>query len=413
MSAKSPIPEAEELREVCFRQICESDTFRTAPTMRNLLIYLWSKRDRPMSEYAIGLDVLGRPPDFDSKTDASVRVAIARLRGKLREFYEHSDSAFPLRMTIPLGSHELKWTCEGGPPKPPETPSDANPWYRWMVGAGVALILLLASICLYFYSENRALRTSTPAPPAPLARFWRSFLGGGKPVVVIVPNPLYLVWPNRIYTRDLKIGRFADWPNSPFFEDMAKRYGQPSPSQTYVGAVEVLAATRVVQYLERGGQQVELVDSARFSADSFANQNTISLGMPRTAAYLDKLLERTNFYLAQVEPDLVKSRNPRPGELSEFREQRLSPEHAIHPGVIICLPRRPEQSRSLLLIGEYPNGITPMLISVEGLKQLDEQWIKNGSPEGWEMVVKAEIFRDTALKVWPVAFRPIPDDFWK
>jgi len=158
---------------------------------------------------------------------------------------------------------------------------------------------------------------------------------------------------------------------------------------------------------------VELVDSARFSADAFAAQNTISLGMPRTAAYLDRLLERTNFYLAQVEPDIVRSRNPLRGEPAEFAQQRFSAEHAIHPGILICLPARPEQTRSLLLIGNYPNGMTPLLISVEGLKQLEEQWVKGGSPEGWEMVVKAEIFRDTALKAWPVAFRPIPQDFWK
>ncbi|MDZ4796584.1 MAG: hypothetical protein SGI92_00370 [Bryobacteraceae bacterium] len=158
---------------------------------------------------------------------------------------------------------------------------------------------------------------------------------------------------------------------------------------------------------------MELVDSARFSADAFAAQNTISLGMPRTAAYLDRLLERTNFYLAQVEPDIVRSRNPLRGEPAEFAQQRFSAEHAILPGILICLPARPEQTRSLLLIGKYPNGMTPLLISVEGLKQLEEQWVKGGSPEGWEMVVKAEIFRDTALKAWPVAFRPIPRDFWK
>lgn len=118
-------------------------------------------------------------------------------------------------------------------------------------------------------------------------------------------------------------------------------------------------------------------------------------------------MERTNFYLSQVGPDIVRSRNPRSGEAAEFAEQRLSPEHAIHPGIIICLPTRPEQTRSLLLVGNFPNGMTPLLISVDGLKQLDEQWQKAGSPEGWEMVVKAEIFRDIALKSWAAAFLAI------
>jgi len=328
--------------EDCFRQICESDAFRSAPAMRNLLNYLWTQRGRQISEYAIGVDVLGRQPDFESKTDASVRVAVARLRGKLKEFYEE-ESQFPLRVTIPRGSHELKWSYA----PPSEMEPAPQPAKRAFPAGGVSIALAVALVgwaMVALYTENRTLRASVASlpAPAPLPRFWRSFLSGARPVVVIVPNPLYLVWPNRIYTRDLKVSRFADWPSSPFFADLAKHWGEPTPSQTYVGAVEMLAATRLVQYLERG-QQVELVDSSRFSADAFASQNTISLGMPRTAAYLDRLLERTNFYLAQVEPDIVRSRNPLQAEPSEFVQQRFSAEHAIHPGILICLPARPEK----------------------------------------------------------------------
>jgi hypothetical protein len=48
-----------------------------------------------------------------------------------------------------------------------------------------------------------------------------------------------------------------------------------------------------------------------------------------------------------------------------------------------------------------------------GLKLLDEQWVKGGSPDSWEMVIEAEVYRDTVLKVWPVSFRAIPGTFWK
>jgi hypothetical protein len=54
-----------------------------------------------------------------------------------------------------------------------------------------------------------------------------------------------------------------------------------------------------------------------------------------------------------------------------------------------------------------------VLTSLEGLKLLDEQWQKSGSPEAWEMVIQAEIYRDTVLKATPVACRPIPATFWK
>ena len=54
-----------------------------------------------------------------------------------------------------------------------------------------------------------------------------------------------------------------------------------------------------------------------------------------------------------------------------------------------------------------------MLLSLEGLKLLDEQWTRCGSPDAWEMVIQAEIYRDTILKVTPVACHAIPAAFWK
>src|SRR5215467_1400865 len=84
------------------RHVADSDTFRTAPTMRALLLYLWEHQGEPISEYAIATEALGRNHDFDPKLDSTVRVQVARLRTKLKDFYESADD-FPLRLTLPLG----------------------------------------------------------------------------------------------------------------------------------------------------------------------------------------------------------------------------------------------------------------------------------------------------------------------
>lgn len=399
-----------------FQQVCDSEPFRAAPAARNLLVYLWNHRQKPVSEYALALDALGKPSEFDPKSDASVRVAVARLRGKLKEFYEHRTEPFALELAIPRGGHQIewRWRTESGeePISIPAAPAPAKALAGQWLGIAFGIIGLAAFLTAVLVA-NRSAVVPSPTPATPLPQFWQSFLSGGKPTVVIVPSPLYFVWPkDRLYVRDLAVSKFADWPKSVFLKDMADRMGPPSLSQTYVGAVEMLAATRIVQYLERGGQPVEVIESAKFAAGSFAVENTISLGMPRTAGYLDSLMERTNFYLARVNPDVVANRHPRPGEPAEFRESRGSPEHATHPGIVIALPRRPEGTRSLLLVGQYPNGIVPLLTSVDGMSMLEREWHKAGSPDGWEMVVQAEIFRETALRVWPVATRPISSDFW-
>jgi hypothetical protein len=67
----------------------------------------------------------------------------------------------------------------------------------------------------------------------------------------------------------------------------------------------------------------------------------------------------------------------------------------------------------LLLLGRNLTSITSMLLTGEGLRLLDDQWLKAGSPPAWEMVIEAEIYRDTVLRVFPVSCRAISPAFWK
>lgn len=393
-------------------RVVESDTFRTAPMMRTLLLYLWKHQGEPVSEYAIAVDALGRSPDFDPKTDSTVRVQVARLRAKLKEFTETSGDSFPLRLSIPLGRHDLHWTYEPPARSPAVSPLAGLPRrYFWITG-GVVAVLIVLSLALLL--QNRRLSASIPAGPPPLPRFWKSFLQPGKQNVIVLPSPLYFYWPDQsLYLRDLKISEFENWKASPFVRDMAHKWGPPTLSQIYVGAMEMTAGVKVLQYLEQAGQPVQLIESRKFAADSFAAQNTIFFGMPRTAVYLDRLVKKTNFYIAQVSPDLVGNRNPKPGEPAEYREVDYSADRKVFPAIIVLLPTRPEKTRSLLLMGRTLTSMTTMLLSLDGLKLLDEQWVKGGSPNAWEMVIEAEIYRDTILKVWPVSFRAIPDTFWQ
>jgi len=170
---------------------------------------------------------------------------------------------------------------------------------------------------------------------------------------------------------------------------------------------------QVLQFLEKAGQQVHMIESRRFPAESFAAQNTIFLGMPRTAGYLDQVLAKMNFYIASVTPDVIRSRNPRPGEASEYREVSYSPDRRTAPAIIVLLPTRPEHTRMLLLLGRHLTSMASMLITLEGLKLVDDEWAKAGSPDAWEMVIQAEVYRDTILKYSTLACRPIPATFWK
>jgi hypothetical protein len=394
------------------QKVIESDTFRPAPVMRALLLYLWEHQGQSISEYAIATEALGRAPDFDPKTDSTVRVQVARLRTKLKEFYEAAGDSFPLRLTLPLGSHELHCVYQPPPQKADPSILETIPRrYLWIAG-GIGLTLLIVVTALSV--QVHRLKAALPAAPATLPRFWQSFLIPGKSTTIVVPSPIYFSWPSqKIVIRDLSTSDFVNWPGSPILKNLAEKWGPPEIAQTYVGAMEMGAGIKLLQYLEQGGQDVHLIESRRFPAESFAAQNTIFLGMPRTAGYLNKMLEKTNFYIARVEPDVIKSRSPQPGEPSEYDEVAYSADRRIAPAIIILLPARPEHTRMMLLLGRNLTSITSMLLTLEGLKALDEQWVKIGSPEAFEMVIQAEINRDTILKVTPMASKAISSTFWK
>jgi hypothetical protein len=396
--------------DALIRQVAESETFRTAPVMRALLIYLWEHQGQSISEYAIATEALGRAPSFDPKSDSTVRVQVARLRAKLKEFSEDAGESFPLHLAVPRGGHELQWVFE------PAQKSFASKFdglpkvYLWATGL-TAFVLL--GFCVVLMVQVRALKASLPTQ-ALMPRFWQSFLMPGKSTEVVVPSPLYFAWPSHeVYVRDFKVSDFSQWMTSPFIKETAAKWGPPELSQQYVGAMEMTAGVSILQYLEKAGQPVRLIESRRFPVESFAAQNTIFLGMPRTAGYLDQMLAKTNFYIASVTPDVIKSRNPGPGEPEEFREVSYSSDRRMAPAIVVLLPARPEHTRMLLLLGRHLTSITSMLITLQGLKLVEEQWLKAGSPDAWEMVIEAEIYRDTILKFSALACRPIPATFWK
>ena len=397
--------------EHLIRQVADSDTFHAAPTMRTLLMYLWLHQGESTSEYAIATEALGRSADFDPKLDSTVRVQVARLRSKLKEFYETAGPEFPLRLSLPLGRHELEWKYQPAQKSLFATLGAFPKRYLWAVAVSE---LALAALSAALFVEVQSLKTSLPAPPPPVPRFWQSFLLPGKTTTIVVPSPVYFFWPShQIYVRDLHISDFTMWLESPFLKQAAQQWGAPELSQQYVGAMEMTAGVRLLQYLEKAGQQVHLTESRRFPAESFAAQNTIFLGMPRTATYLNQMLEKANFYIASVNPDVIRSRHPGPGEQAEFREVTYSPDRRLAPAIILLLPVRPERTRMLLLQGRNQTSLASMLTNLEGLNLLDKEWEKSGSPAAWEMVIQAEVYRDTVLKVAPLACRAIAAGFWK
>ena len=397
-----PLQEA----ELILTQIADSRLFKTAPMMRSLLLYLWKHRTEPISEYAIAVEALGRRPNFDPKEDATVRVQLARLRARLKEFYEERGDSFPLHISIPVGGHQLTFVYTPLAPAPALESPKPRPSHSVMFFGLTCASIVLLLICLALFTENQKLKASAPTVPPSLPLFWQAFLSGGKLTNVVVPTPVYFDWLEQNLTvRDLRVPEYDSWSRSPLLAEFGKRWGPPVLDQKYAVIQHILPAVKLIQYLEKRGVATQLIVPQRLDEDSYRDQNIVLIGGPRTTARFQALLGKKYFEIVATNPTAIRNLDPEPGEPDVFRDAVVTNQHIRFPGIIALLPRSAEGAATLLLIGSYPAALVSMLSSAEGLNSLNDRWKQRGRPESWEMVVQGEMDGDTVLSVRPLAFR--------
>ncbi len=77
-------------------------------------------RGERLKGYSLALEVFDRPESFDANVDPLVRIEAARLREKLREYYDADGRSDPIRIELPKGSYtphiEFRQTAAPDPP---------------------------------------------------------------------------------------------------------------------------------------------------------------------------------------------------------------------------------------------------------------------------------------------------------
>jgi len=90
-------------------RILASETFGRSERARRLLRYLVEREQDGAADrlkgFSIAVDVFGKDTDFDSATDAVVRVQAKRLRELLRQYSATEGAGDPLRIVIPRGGY--------------------------------------------------------------------------------------------------------------------------------------------------------------------------------------------------------------------------------------------------------------------------------------------------------------------
>jgi hypothetical protein len=316
------------------RKILSSSTFHSSESLQKLLAYLAEqsvkKPARPVKEYQIGTEVLGRGPDFDPRTDSIVRVNVARLRSKLMEYYATEGKDDELRIEIPKGTYitlfrdrqEWEENGHGAPDSATDarhTPPHKNgvtpkPLFslRALLGAGAAGLALGAVIA--FWISPATVGHSRTGPHAALARFWSEFTSPDQRTIVVFSNARF-------------VGN----------GETGLRYYDPAidrleeVKELHTGTGEVVGVFELSRLFHRLNANFDIKRAALVDWEEVKKANVIFLGGPSENMPVRELRNTAQFtFEPYTGPDgpprvVIVNRRPSQGEAAQFDAGAVNP----------------------------------------------------------------------------------------
>jgi hypothetical protein len=132
-------------------------------------------------EFEVAAAVFGRTSAFDGSQDASVRVAVHRLRRKLDDFYAGPGRDEPMRLTIPKG--EYRMVAEPRPEAEVAAVAAPRPWRTYAIAAIAVIALLNLAAWAAFWTTHGTERTLSRAQAAAP---WRQILQSEPPTLLVL-----------------------------------------------------------------------------------------------------------------------------------------------------------------------------------------------------------------------------------
>jgi hypothetical protein len=311
------------LREPLFSEvgrIVSSDVLRGSESLCHLLGYLAShsvsEQGTSVKEYQIATEVFGRPADFDSRLDSTVRVQTSRLRAKLAEYYAGPGAQDAVIVEIPRGSYSVALHARAVPaevPQPEVRPGEVTPALRrdpykiavWLLAIFCCGLLVL----LVYAARSRPVPVGEVRPeiPAPLKAFWHVFMDA--------PERTWVVFSN---------AEFVGRPETGLrYLDPAKDRGHPIFDH-YTGIGEVMAIHELDQLFTQFRHGVVVKRGRLLAMDDVKNNDLIFVGSPSENLTLRDLPAMQEFQFRRLDS------GSRKGDLGILNLHPAASEQAVY-----------------------------------------------------------------------------------
>jgi len=323
-------------------RILRSQTFRASSALPRLLRFLADKsfagEADQLKEYTIGIDAFGKPPTYDPRQDAIVRLQIGRLRQKLAEYYRTEGKDDPVIMELPKGRFKLIWECrsttvETAPLQKADAPSTTGAgvpaFLRYVVpsfaGALLIAVIWVAWLSAQLRNERRNELQASPWTPE-LEQLWRPFVTGKRPLIVSIADPLFVGFEGTdSFFRKKSLNRPEDAASSPEVLVLRKALGNPNiqPTFNFTPRGEVISSFLLAKLLGTRRQDISFTRSSQLPLQELAENNVLLVG---PESVFDRMLPGM-----QLDPQFVpapagiRNLHPRPGEPGLFPDSPQGP----------------------------------------------------------------------------------------
>jgi hypothetical protein len=365
-----------------------------------------------LKERAIGIEVFGRPPGYDTSADAIVRVTASDVRKRLLQHYGRPGMVSEYRISLPAGSYIPKITREARSQPEPQLLSTGSVRIDEHVPAAdsnvnsassrraalirfVLAVLLISALNLaaFVVGWNR-LRKPEHISVLP----WSSILGSARATQIITSDP------NIAEIQGFTGGQISlsSYANRNYIPDPSRltpeqlRFCQFILRGDKASVVDTPIAMAVAQLAEATSSKVTVRGARNIQfSDLQTDANFILLGSPRTNPWSNLYNDRLDFrfeFDPKTGKEMIRNVHPRPGEPPAYVGTAPGWATGQSYAIVAFLKNLDQSGQVLFLAGENAEGTEAAGKLVNDLPRLDttlkQCGIRPSGPEHFEILLR-------------------------
>ncbi len=328
--------------ELHLQGVLEGDAFKGSPRSGKFLKFIVGRAVAgdfdSLKERALGIEIFGRPPGYDTSSDAIVRVTASDVRKRLLQHYGRPGIALEYRISLPAGSYIPKITREVHSGTDEAVLSTANVRIQEHLPAADAVaqskslgrreivrfllvVLLISALNVAaFVAAWNFLRRPEPIGVLP----WSSIFGASRVTQIITSDP------NVAEIQGFTGGQItlSDYANHKYIPDPSlltpeqRRFCEVILRGDKASVVDMPIVMAVGQLAQAASSKVAVHGARNIQfSDLQSDANFILLGSPRSNPWSNLYNDRLDFrfeYDPKTGKEVIRNVHPRSGELPTY-----------------------------------------------------------------------------------------------